>query len=305
MKITTLSKLAIAVGLGAVCAIPSFAQPVTTWDYSQELEFVDPVLPPSVRATGTSGSNVAGNTKLDWGTPKNDQNKVSSLVINPTGDPEIPSGDLTEGSINTSFDINALTFAAGPVVVHNNFVITSSADALDSTGLKDYVALTPTAGDDGQGIQVNQVDFSVNFQETPNNQDPCSANGNPGDFPVGLCGDILVLTGGELGAPTIVNNDELAFLIDSFVRGGYLYEVFLREATNAFIELTDAACQAAGADDGCLGFTTAKNESNIFALEFAILATERIPAPATLGLLGASLLSMVWMRRRKGGRAQS
>jgi hypothetical protein len=295
MKMSTLFKqLAVGVGFSTVLVGSAMAGTlITSFDYTQEFEFVEPIAPAGVNKEGsTSGvSDVDGYTKLSWGTESNSFDKVSSLVINPeAGDSTTPSGDLSQGTVTTASDINAMGFELGPMITHNNYVITGNS--LSSANAQDNVVLTPFGGgaDQTQGIT-----FGILFEETPNDQEPCSS----GAVNAFGCGDIFVLSGGLLGIPTIVNNFELAFLIDSFIRDGYLYEVFLREVTGALGELSDAACTEAGADLGCIGFTTFENETNSFQLEFAILATEHIPEPATLGLLAGSLLLMGWVRRKK------
>lgn len=297
---TLFKQLAISVGVSAALAGTAMADPVGSFDFTQEFEFVDPTTPASVLAEGvTDGvSNIDGNTKLSWGTASNDQNKISSLVINPeAADSETPSGDLTDGNIGVSFGpdaINNLVFEDGPTLVHNNFVI--RGNTLESATAQDYIQLFNPLPDDGQGTQVQQVTFDVDFVETENNApdgDGCTHD----KINAFGCGDIFAIDGGLLGEGTIVNNGtKLAFLLDSFVREGYAYDVYIAAAG---LELLNAeSCALADAAAGCIGFTTFENESNAFLIEFAILARQ-IPVPATLFLFGGSLLSMAWFRRRK------
>lgn len=294
MKMSTLFKqLAVGVGFSTVLVGSAMAGTlITSFDYTQEFEFVDPITPASVNKEGTTSGidDVNGYTKLSWGTESNTFDKISSLVINAGADTTTPTGNLSQGSVTTATDINAIGFELGPKITHNNFVITGSS--LTSATAQDSVILTPFGGgaDQTQGIT-----FGVLFEETPNAQNPCSS----GAVNAFGCGDIFVLSGGLLGIPTIVNNGELAFLIDSFVRDGYLYQVFLNTVSGALGQLSDVACAEAGADSGCIGFTTFENESNSFQLQFGILSTEHIPEPATLGLLAGSLLLMGLVRRKK------
>lgn len=297
MKMSTLFKqLAVGVGFSTVLVGSAMAGTlITSFDYTQEFEFVDPITPAAVNAEGiTSGiDNVDGNTKLSWGVASNPANQISSLVVNAVvGDSTTPSGNLSQGTVTTATDINAIGFELGPKLTHNNFVLTGNSATLASATAQDSVILTPFGGgaDQTQGIT-----FGVQFEETPNDQNPCSS----GAVNAFGCGDIFVLSGGLLGIPTIVNNGELAFLIDSFVRDGYLYQVFLNTVSGALGQLSDVACAEAGADSGCIGFTTFENESNSFQLQFGILSTEHIPEPATLGLLAGSLLLMGLVRRKK------
>jgi len=295
----------LAIGLGLSAAMvgsASAATMITSFDYTQEFEWVEPINPAGVVKEGaTSGvSDVDGFTKLSWGTESNDFDRVSSLVINPTaGDSTTPSNSLTSGSgatgLMVSTDVNATAFALGPVVTHNNYVITGTS--LSSTAAQDYVVLTPNGGGPDQ---IQEVTFGVDFTETTNNP------GNPGACPAGVpfngfgCGDIFALTSDLIGLATAQafnNGSVLAFLIDSFSVDGFTYDVYV--AALGLAPLSEEACNAAGAGDNCIGFVTAENETSSFQLEFAILATENIPEPATLGLLAASLLLMGLVRRRK------
>lgn len=293
-----LKQLVVGIGFGTVLASSAMsATLITSFDYTQEFEFVEPIAPAGVNKEGsTSGvSDVDGFTKLSWGTASNPTNQVSSLVINPEAlDSTTPSGDLTQGNVTVSTDINALPFALGPVLTHNNFVITGQS--LDSAGAEDYVVLSPFGGG---ADQVQEITFGVLFEETSN---ALSGAACPSGAENALgCGDIFVLSGGLLGVPTIVNGGELAFLIDSFVRDGYVYDVFLQESLGNLGVLSDAACAATtpASPSGCIGFTTFEGESNSFQLQFAILASEAIPEPATIALLAGSLLLMGVVRRRK------
>ena len=297
----------LAIGLGLSAAMvgsASAATMITSFDYTQEFEWVEPINPAGVVKEGaTSGvSDVDGFTKLSWGVPSNNFNLPSSLVINPeAGDSTTPSNNLTSGSgatgLQVSTDVNATTFALGPVVTHNNFVITDPANqSLQNTAAQDYVVLSPNGGGSDQ---IQEVTFGVSFTETPNRPEA------PGSCPAGVpfngfgCGDIFALTSDliDLATAQLFNGSVLAFLIDSFSVDGFTYDVYV--AALGLGPLSEEACNAAAAGDNCIGFTTAENESSSFQLEFAILATENIPEPATLGLLAASLLLMGLVRRRK------
>jgi hypothetical protein len=298
MKVSTLFKqLAIGVSVGAVFAGTAVAAPVASFDFTQEFEFVEPIAPAGVNKEGTTDTldNVNGFTKLSWGTESNTFDQISSLVINAEPlDSTTPSGDLSQGTITVATSVNAVTLELGPSITHNNFVITGTS--LDSTNAQDNVILSPFGGG---ADQVQAITFGVDFEETTNNPS------NPGACPQGVafnsfgCGDIFALSGGLLGVPTLLNGSILAFLIDSFLLDGYIYDVYL--AADGLGLLSDEACVAVGGagNEGCIGFTTFENEANSTQFEFAIVATEHIPEPATVGLLAGSLLLMGWVRRRK------
>ena len=131
MKAPMLFKqLVVGIGFGTVLASSAISGTlITSFDYTQEFEFVEPISPEGVVKEGSTDTVTAVNgfTKLSWGTEANATNQVSSLVINPEAlDSTTPSGDLTQGNVTVSTDINALPFALGPVLTHNNFVITGT-----------------------------------------------------------------------------------------------------------------------------------------------------------------------------------
>lgn len=293
----------VSLGIAAsTFAVAASADLITSFDFTQEFEFIDFAPDPGVTAVGGVPGNVAGWTQLQWGTGTvAGGGQQSSLVIN-----QGPGRDsLVTGSISVSQDINALVFANGPTLTHNNYVITGSS--LATATAQDYVILTPALPNVGAD-QIQQVAFTVKFEETTNalGEDDAGAS-CPSSTLAGFlawdavngCGDIFALGLGEL-VPTVVNTNQIAFLIDTFNRDGFKYDVYLRESTGNIGLLTDDACDAAGAEENCVGFVTRENQSTRFQLTFAILATEReIPAPGTLFLLGGSLLSLGWFRRRK------
>lgn len=297
---TSMKKLALAAGLSLAAMGSASAALIGSWDYTQEFEFVEPIEPAGVDKSGATvgASDVDGFTKLEWGTTTGLGR--SSLVINPdvvTPDLTSPTNALTQGNVTTSTSLDMLFFADGPSIVHNNFVITGTS--LESANAQDYVTLTPFGG----GIdQIQNIVFGIKFVETVNALTGLAC-------PSGIenafgCGDIFVLSGGLLGIPTIVNTNELAFLIDSFIRDGFKYDVYLREQTGSLGTLSDAACTAADSVSGCIGWVTHENVSTIAALEFGIVATE-IPEPGTLALLSGGLMLLGWTLRKKanGGRS--
>jgi hypothetical protein len=310
-KMTSLFRqLGLGVGLGVFAASSSLAGTmITSFDWTQEFEFIsatpDAALPNGVvKEGGVNPGNIAGFTKLKWGssdTGGTDFSKISSLVINPTGDPETPDNTLLTGSgstaivVQTGIPIAATEFQLGPVLVHNNFVIFGAS--LTSAVAADYVELTPSGGGD---TQVQQVSFGINFAETLNS---LTGSACPSGIEANGCGDIFALTTG-FGDPAFVNAAGPAFQIDSFAIDGWGYKVYLQEATGLIAPLSDAACTAAGGlASGCVGFVTEEEQSNFFQLQFAIFAEElQVPAPATLLLMSGSMLSLAWFRRRKASR---
>ena len=100
---------------------------------------------------------------------------------------------------------------------------------------------------------------------------------------------------------------------DIFVQQtGFLDQLLPYNGNNYFINifptlggalslLSDAACAAAGAGAGCLGFTTPEGQSTQLAFGFTI-STERfnqVPEPGILALLGIGVVAGAFSARRR------
>ena len=301
-KSKLVKQLALGVGFGSFFFTGAALATghISSFDYTQEFEFVEPVVEAGVNKTGTTDTNndVNGNTKLAWGVPHTSGDPQSSLVINAEPlDLHTPSGDLTAGTVTVAdWDpvTPTATFALGPRLTHNNIVLDSVGTTLVSTAAEDFVVLKSGGNPD----QTQNITFGVNFKETPN-------GGNPAGVP-----DIFALTGLPAVAPVLFNeaaspgplpdDEKLAFLIDSFLIDDFHYDVYL--AAVGLGPLTSGQCADAGVSFPCIGFTTPEEASTTFQLQFAIVASpwERtIPEPSTMALLATSLLLMGWVLRRK------
>ncbi|MCB1667838.1 MAG: THxN family PEP-CTERM protein [Porticoccaceae bacterium] len=286
-------------GVSAANAVPL----ITQWGSEQEFEFTawedtnggggDDIF-----ASGASGSNVAGVTKLAWGSPTGSPR--SSIVINPGVDPTQPTNALVNSNVTTSTDgvLQLADFGLGPVLAHNNFAISNAFQTLDTATGTDYVVLEALAPPLG-ALAPRVLTFGINFAETNNalTGDACPS-GNPGTG----CSDIFTLSGLDLGPEVdVIDSDDDAFQIDQFLipadGGGFIkYTVYLLAEGLGFLD--NAVCSVAGAEDGCIGLITLEGQTNAFQLRFAITA-EEIPEPATLALFAGSLLLMLGLRRRK------
>lgn len=201
--------------------------------------------------------------------------------------PYDPSSISVAGGTNGSWAGNLVTGAAAVQTVqfsHTNNPVTGAF--LSTATLVDVITLAPVAPWLGPVIPA-ALSFAIKFKETDNIINTCAAVSNT------PCRDIFTIditgTGLSIGADYSLN--QLLKLSPS-TEDWYNVKLKLED----FGVLSNAECAAAGATNGCLGFTT---EENFTTIKFASLSIQKIPEPGLLGLLGAGLLGMFAARRRK------
>lgn len=274
IKVSILVSVAIAVS--TLCMGMAHASPlVTNWVVTDVVTFVpSSVLPGSNTYPFPVLSDA--NTQLHWG----NSTSQSGIII-----------------ANSGVEVSAPTWVLTPTVsiTHDNFPIPlgnslTSVDILATLSLQSILPIAgPTISDD--------VTFGIKFIETVN--DP--TNGICADGTLrqseGInangCADIFVIEQSTLNFPLLYDSDGA---LNGYDPQSYFFSFF----ANGFGALSNSACVAAGASNGCIGIETAENQSTTVTFNILITSSPfQVPEPDSMALFAGALAALVWISRRR------
>lgn len=252
---------------------------ITEWSYYNEAGFTAYAPNPGITATGNSGTELGLATTLSWGITH--WPGIGTPPGNPDGEQsQLISGGNVAGTATTNGGPNA-----GVTLIHNNRTIWDGSTILESATLQSRLWLTPTSPA-GSTLPAREIFFDILFEETLNSANPCADGGaNSTGVNINGCADIFVVA-------------NPASLVDSFLIDDHLYTITIGAA--GLGTLSNSACAVVGQDEGCVGFLTIEQQSNLLSPFFTITASPvQVPVPATAALFGIGLLALGGAVRRR------
>lgn len=272
----------VAVGATALAVMPAWADTVTSWDYTFSTHF-DTSQTVFSDGCETSGGNINNQYQLAWGCPSDDNR--STLYFDPANGQGGGTAQTYEGP-GIAPPVAPYVSDPGVNLIHSNYVINGSH--LKVAVLDNTITITNPPGSTGTPTTLHST---IHFIETDNldNGDNCTVPPTSGNIP---CPDIFAVSRNTINQPFHAADGQEYFLSLFPTVGGELNV------------LSDDACEAAGADDGCYGFITQENQANEMSFGITISTNPilQTPEPGALGLMGLGLLGIVGLvilRRRR------
>lgn len=259
---------------------------VSTWSYSGLAKFS------GLNTFGAGGgTQIETDTQVSWGFAGADvfdpdsgdaSTNRSGITLATTGPGANDPVALPQVGLVDTDAPPPLGLGIGPYITHHNKPISGTFATLLTSQITSTLTLTPFVPP-GAPAPALVFAFDIFFAETPNSA-PCTA---PSPTP---CNDIFALN--------TVDVFNVAFMYDGFQ---YFLSTFpiIGGGLSPLALLSNAECAAAGANNGCVGFTTPEDADTTVQFGF-VITSQRIflPEPGTLAMLGLALLTLVAMRRR-------
>lgn len=274
MRIAFITALG-ALGLAAAMASGSAsATPIVDWDYTVTSTFVTSIGATTFNGAGpgtANGCESVSGVSITWG----------ACPSGPAGEGRSGIG-ITNSAQSGTLSTNGAAQSAN-TYTHSNNVVLSAYATLQSATISTVLGLKAAGSADP--YTYTTATYRILLTETPNVEGTCVAAspvGNP-------CNDIWVLDGSLNDTITIDGNE-------------YFFSFF---AAPTLSTLPKEVCEATGADEGCIGFTTVEGQDNVvdFLLKVTSAPLEtgesEVPEPASIALFSAGLLGLAGVRRRQ------
>lgn len=262
----------MALALTGLFSAGAYAAPVIEWGYTVDSKWIAPTT-----FTAGDGTQIVTDSEISWGGDNNGGDPgVGDLIVGGGS----RSGVLIEHSPQAgNIFTDDLTPQPTNTFSHVNNPISASFATLRTATIETTLALTPL-DPAGAPLPPDTIKFTINFSETSNTAGTCVPEATT------VCDDIFVISFGSLD--------------NEFVYDGFKYFVSIVKTAGPLDPLSNAACAAAGAPNGCLGFVTAEGAKT--SVDFGIVITSTpllVSEPGALALAGLGLLGVGLSRRRK------
>ena len=314
-----LNKILCAAALASVGTVAN-ADPIviSDWSFINEAGFSD-WNPNSIVGSGDSaggGTSILStgslNTELCWGTGVG-INGQSCLGINSpvtegtteswdeNGVMQDLNGGAAQGNAQTvDFNQDYVPYLMqGTALRHDNYPITGTT--LDNVTITDGLQLGFSV-EGGDTILAPELEFLVDFWETPNGQAGASCpygpvSRTPNSINENGCADVFSVVGFDQSQVLAFGADYIDFAVNIHL-GGLVSNAY-HKTYQVITRLSGLELIIPNNGVPTFGFLTKENGVNVLNAQFAVRA---IPEPSTLAIFGLSLLGLVGLGRRKANK---